>query len=247
LQKIAHEAGHPVPLAIGLDQENGGVNSLFDEIYIRQYPSNMGMAAAGSTDLAFEVAKATAQEVAACGINWIFGPCLDVLTNARNQPLGVRTAGDDPQEVAAYGCAFMQGYKEAGVVTLGKHFPSYGNLEFLGSTLDVPIITESLEQLSLSALIPYKKAIEKGLDSMFVGGCAMSSAGLNAMHACLSDQVIDGLLRTDLRFDGVVVSECLEMEALSHNIVLEVVQSWLSMLAAMWFFYADRSSSSRKG
>ncbi|KAF1999992.1 glycoside hydrolase family 3 protein [Amniculicola lignicola CBS 123094] len=218
LQKIAHDAGHPVPLAIGIDQENGGVNSLFDEIYVRQYPSSMGMAAAGSTDLAFEVAKATAQEVSACGINWIFGPCLDVLTNARNQPLGVRTAGDDPQEVSAYGVAFMKGYKEAGVGTLGKHFPSYGNLEFLGSTLDVPIITESLEQLSLSALVPFRNAIRQGLDSMMVGGCAMSSAGLNAMHACLSEQVVDGLLRSDLKFDGVVVSECLEMEALSHNI-----------------------------
>ncbi|KAF2788487.1 glycoside hydrolase family 3 protein [Melanomma pulvis-pyrius CBS 109.77] len=218
LQKIAHDSGHPVPLAIGIDQENGGVNSLFDEIYIRQYPSNMGMAAAGSTELAFQVAKATAQEIAACGINWIFGPCLDVLTNARNQPLGVRTAGDDPQEVSAYGVAFMKGYQEAGVVTLGKHFPSYGNLEFLGSTLDVPIITESLEQLSLSALIPYRNAIREGLDSMMVGGCAMSSAGLNAMHACLSEQVVDGLLRTDLNFNGVVVSECLEMDALSHNI-----------------------------
>ncbi|KAH7139431.1 glycoside hydrolase superfamily [Dendryphion nanum] len=218
LQKIAHDAGHPVPLAIGIDQENGGVNSLFDEIYIRQYPSNMGMAATGSTELAFEVAKATAQEIAACGINWIFGPCLDVLTNARNQPLGVRTAGDDPQEVSAYGTAFMKGYKEAGIVTLGKHFPSYGNLEFLGSTLDVPIITESLEQLSLSALVPFRNAIRNGLDSMMVGGCAMSSAGLKAMHACLSEQVVDGLLRTDLKFDGVVVSECLEMDALSHNI-----------------------------
>ncbi|KAF2747267.1 glycoside hydrolase family 3 protein [Sporormia fimetaria CBS 119925] len=218
LQKIAHDAGHPVPLAIGIDQENGGVNSLFDEIYIRQYPSNMGVAATGSTDLAFEVAKATAQEISACGINWIFGPCLDVLTNARNQPLGVRTAGDDPQEVSAYGVAFMKGYKEAGVATLGKHFPSYGNLEFLGSTLDVPIITESLEQLSLSALIPFRNAIRQGLDSMMVGGCAMSSAGLNAMHACLSEQVVDGLLRSDLKFDGVVVSECLEMDALSHNI-----------------------------
>jgi beta-N-acetylhexosaminidase len=218
LQKIARDAGHPVPLAIGIDQENGGVNSLFDEIYIRQYPSNMGVAAAGSTELAFEVAKATAQEISACGINWIFGPCLDVLTNARNQPLGVRTAGDDPQEVSAYGVAFMRGYKEAGVVTLGKHFPSYGNLEFLGSTLDVPIITESLEQLSLSALVPFRNAIRQGLDSMMVGGCAMSSAGLNAMHACLSEQVVDGLLRSDLKFDGVVVSECLEMDALSHNI-----------------------------
>ncbi|OJD39943.1 glycoside hydrolase family 3 protein [Diplodia corticola] len=218
LQKCAHDAGHPVPLLIGLDQENGGVNSLFDEIYIRQYPSAMGIAATGSTELAFEVARATAQEVAACGINVIMGPCLDVLTNARNQPLGVRTTGDDPQEVSAYGVAFVKGYKEAGVATMGKHFPSYGNLEFLGSALDVPIITDSLEQLSLSALVPFRNAIAQGLDAMMVGGCAMSSAGLNVMHACLSDQVVDGLLRSELKFDGVVISECLEMEALSHNI-----------------------------
>ena len=218
LQKTAHDAGHPVPLLIGLDQENGGVNSLFDEIFIRQYPSAMGIAASGSKELAFEVAKATAEELTACGINLIMGPCLDVLTNARNQPLGVRTTGDDPQEVSDFGIAFMKGYKEGGCSTMGKHFPSYGNLEFLGSALDVPIITESLEQLSLSALVPFKNAINQGLDAMMVGGCAMSSAGLNVMHACLSEQVVDGLLRKDLKFDGVVISECLEMEALSHNI-----------------------------
>ncbi|KAK8194203.1 hypothetical protein M8818_007391 [Zalaria obscura] len=218
LQKCAYDAGHTVPLAIGVDQENGGVNSLFDEIYIRQYPSAMGMAATGSSDLAYQVAKATAEEIAACGINWIMGPCLDVLTNARNQPLGVRTTGDDPQEVSQYGVAYMKGYKEAGLATMGKHFPSYGNLEFLGSALDVPTITESLEQLSLSALVPFRNAIKQGLDAIMVGGCAMASPGLNVMHACLSDQVVDGLLRSDLKFDGVVVSECLEMEALSHNI-----------------------------
>ncbi|KAF1812839.1 glycoside hydrolase [Eremomyces bilateralis CBS 781.70] len=221
LQKCAYDAGHPVPLAIGVDQENGGVNSLFDEIYIRQYPSAMGVAATGSSELAYEVAKATAQEISSCGINWIFGPCLDVLTNSRNQLMGVRSAGDDPQEVSSYGVASMKGYKDVGLATLGKHFPSYGNLEFLGSSLDVPLITESLEQLSLSALIPFRNAIAQGLDSMMVGGCAMSSAGLNVMHACLSDQVVDGLLRTDLKFNGVVVSECLEMEALSHNIGVE--------------------------
>jgi beta-N-acetylhexosaminidase len=218
LQRVAYDAGHPVPLVIGLDQENGGVNSLFDEIYIRQYPSAMGMAATGSKDLAFEVAKATAEEISACGVNLIMGPCLDVLTNARNQLMGVRTSGDDPQQVSDIGIAFMKGYKASGLATMGKHFPSYGNLEFLGSALDVPIITESLEQLSLSALVPFRNAINQGLDAMMVGGCAMSSKGLEVMHACLSDQVVTDLLRTDLGFDGVVISECLEMEALSHNI-----------------------------
>ncbi|KAK4889414.1 hypothetical protein LTR27_011758 [Elasticomyces elasticus] len=218
LQQCARDAGHPVPLAIGLDQENGGVNSLFDEIYIRQYPSAMGLAATGSRELAYEVAKATAEEIATCGINLMMGPCLDVLTNARNQPLGVRTTGDDPQEVSSYGVAFMRGYKEAGLATMGKHFPSYGSLEFLGSALDVPTITESLESLSLNALVPFRNAINEGLDAMMVGGCAMSSAGLNVMHACLSEQVVNDLLRNDLHFNGVVISDCLEMEALSHNI-----------------------------
>lgn len=130
----------------------------------------------------------------------------------------MRTTGDDPQEVSKYGVAFMRGYKEAGIATCGKHFPSYGNLEFLGFSLDVPVITDSLEQLSLSALVPFRNAIAQGIDAMMVGGCAMSSAGMNVMHACLSEQVVDGLLRTDLGFNGVVVSDCLEMEALSYNI-----------------------------
>jgi beta-N-acetylhexosaminidase len=112
----------------------------------------------------------------------------------------------------------MKGYKDAGVSTMGKHFPSYGSLEFLGSALDVPTITESLESLSLNALVPFRNAIKEGLDAMMVGGCAMSSAGLNVMHACLSEQVVNDLLRKDLHFDGVVISDCLEMEALSHNI-----------------------------
>jgi beta-N-acetylhexosaminidase len=178
----------------------------------------MGIAATGSKQLAREVASATAQELRAVGVNWILGPVLDVLTNARNQPLGVRTSGDDPREVSLYGAEFMKGYQEAGLATCGKHFPSYGNLEFLGSHSDVPIITESLEQLSISALVPFRNAIAKGLDAMMVGGVSMSSAGVNVMHACLSEQVVDDLLRKDLRFDGVVVSECLEMEALTHNI-----------------------------
>jgi beta-N-acetylhexosaminidase len=218
LQKIAHTAGHPVPLAIAVDQENGGVNSLFDEVHIRQFPSAMGLAATGSKELAKEVAKATGQELNAVGVNWILGPVLDVLTNVKNQPLGVRTTGDDPQEVSSYGVEFLKGYHEAGLATCGKHFPSYGNLHFQGAQTDVPIITESLERLSQSSFIPFRTAISQGLDAVMVGGVAMTSNEMNVMHACLSEQIVQGVLRKEMSFEGVVVSECLEMEALSHNI-----------------------------
>lgn len=82
----------------------------------------------------------------------------------------------------------------------------------------MPIITETLEQLSLSALVPFRQAISAGIDAIFVGGCAIANAGMNVMHACLSEQVVDDLLRRDLGFDGVAISECLEMEALSNDI-----------------------------
>ncbi|KAI1325047.1 glycoside hydrolase family 3 protein [Xylariaceae sp. FL0255] len=215
LQTIAHRAGHLQPLLIALDQENGGVNSLFDEDYICQFPSAMGIAATGSTELAYNIAKATATELSAVGVNLILGPVLDVLSNARHQPLGVRTTGDDPQEASQYCIATINGYKDAGVGTCGKHFPSYGNLDFLGSSLDMPIITQTLEELSLSALVPFRNAVAAGrLDAMFVGGCAIQNAGMNVTHACLSDQVVDDLLRNDLGFKGVAISECLEMQSL---------------------------------
>ncbi|TVY54082.1 Beta-hexosaminidase, partial [Lachnellula cervina] len=220
LQTIAYEAGHPVPLSIALDQENGGVNSLCDTDCITQFPSAMGVAATGSSEVAFQVAKATALEISAAGINLILGPVLDVLANARNQPLGVRSTGDDPQVVSQFGVSYVKGYKEAGIATCGKHFPSYGNLEFIGSGAGsgIPIITETLEQLSLSALVPFRSAIASGLDAMMVGGCALVGSGTNVMHACLSGQVVDELLRKDLNFQGVVISACLRMEALIQNI-----------------------------
>ncbi|KAK7747339.1 hypothetical protein SLS53_001592 [Cytospora paraplurivora] len=219
LQTIAHQAGHPYPLLIAVDQENGGVNSLFDEDYICQFPSAMGIAATGSLDLAYNVAKATATEISAVGVNLILGPVLDVLTNARYQPMSVRASGDDPQEVSQYSIAAINGYKDAGLATCGKHFPTYGNLDFRGSSLDVPIITQTLEELGLSALVPYRNTIATGnLDAVFIGGCGIASANMNVSHACLSDQVVDDLLRQELGFNGVAISECLEMEALYQEI-----------------------------
>lgn len=178
----------------------------------------MGIAATGSTKLAFEVAKATALELSAVGVNMILGPVLDVLNNAQLQPLGVRATGDDPQEASQYGIQAMNGYKDVGLTTCGKHFPSYGNLTFQGSTLDMPIITETLEQLSLSALVPFRNAIRAGIDAIMVGGCAINNLDMNIMHACLSSEVVTDLLRRDLGFNGVVISECLEMESLSIDI-----------------------------
>ncbi|KAF3915857.1 Beta-hexosaminidase [Arthrobotrys entomopaga] len=219
LQTIARNAGHPHPLLIAIDQENGGLNNLCDTIHIRQFPGAMGMVATGSPELCREVAKATALEVSSVGVNWVLGPVLDVLNpTARTQPLGVRTMGHEPEEVSEMGVAFMRGLQEGGVATCGKHFPSYGNIEFQGSPLDVPMLSDTIEQLKLHGLIPFRKAVAADIDAIMVGGCSMPSLGTKVMHACLSDTVINKLLREEMGFKGVVVSECLEMEALHENI-----------------------------
>lgn len=103
-------------------------------------------------------------------------------------------------------------------MTLGKHFPSYGNLQFLDSSLDVPTITDTIEELAQTALVPFRTAVQQGVDGMMVGGCSMHSPGLDILHACLSEEIVDQLLRGSLNFNGVVLSECLEMEALSQTI-----------------------------
>ena len=217
LQTLAYDAHHPAPLLIALDQENGGVNSLFDESFITQFPSAMGVAASNSKSLAHEIALASGRELKAVGFNWILGPVLDVLSHSANrQPLGVRSFGHDPQEVSQYALAFMKGYQESGLATCGKHFPSYGNLAPQMAVQEVPVISESLEQLGVSALVPFREAINHGLDAMLVGGA--SAPAVDAAHACLSATVVDDLLRNDLDFDGIVLSECLEMEELARNV-----------------------------
>ncbi|KAI1627931.1 beta-N-acetylglucosaminidase [Exophiala viscosa] len=178
----------------------------------------MAVAATGSLEIASDVARATALEITTVGVNLILGPVLDVLTNARSQPLGARTTGDDPQEVSRYGTAYISGYKSTGIATCGKHFPSYGNLQFLGGGQDIPVITDTLEQLSSNALLPFRNAIANGIDAVMVGGCALVSSGAHMMHACLSREVVTALLREDLDFNGVVLSACLEMESLIRHI-----------------------------
>lgn len=217
LQKIAYDAGHEQPLMITIDQENGMLNNLHDEAYLSQFPGPMSVVASKDPSMAREVAYATGKELKALGINWILGPVMDVLTNSNNRLLGVRTMGDDPKEVTQFSQAYIEGYRAAGVNTCGKHFPGYGNAT-VDSILGLPIVPESIEQLETGSLIPFRQSVKDGVDSIMVGGCALPKIAMNEMHACLSERVVRELLREDMGYDGVILSECLEMDALYENV-----------------------------
>ncbi|KAH8696741.1 glycoside hydrolase superfamily [Talaromyces proteolyticus] len=222
LQKLAYDAGYSEPLLISLDQENGGVNSIFDPDYFRQFPSAMGLAACRASDkgLTRTVSCAAAKELSCLGVNWLVGPVFDVHSdNERPQPMGVRSFGEDPEHVAEQALESMLGYRAGGLLTCTKHFPGYGNLDFLGSPSDIPIVSGTFDQLLSSSLIPFQTAINHRTDAVLVGACGMPDVkGAQVQYACLSHSVVTGLLRRRMGFDGVILSDCLEIESLYEGV-----------------------------
>lgn len=217
LQQCAKDAGHELPLNIAIDQENGMLNNLNDDDYITQFPGAMAMVATQSQDMARDVAKATGLELKALGINWTLGPVVDVLSNSTNKLLGVRTMGDDPKEVTQYALAYLEGYADANIATCAKHFPGYGNAN-VDETLALPIVYDTIEQLETASLIPYRQIIKKDVDAIMVGSCALPKITRSVLHACLSEKVVRGILREDMKYNGVIVSECLDMKSLYEDV-----------------------------
>lgn len=230
LQRCALAAGHERPLLIAIDQENGSLNSLAEDS-ITQFPPAMGVAAGSRPEVAREIALATAQEMGCLGFNWILGPVLDVLSSARAQHIAVRALGDDAAKVSLYGKEMARGYDEGGLACCGKHFPSYGDVDYSQpSPFSNPTVSQHMGQLRQSSLIPFAAAIENGLSAMFVGGCVMTGFDEPIPHACLSERVVTQILRKELGFNGVAVSECLLMEDIYEEAERDV---WKRAIAAV--------------
>jgi beta-N-acetylhexosaminidase len=202
-----------------LDQENGGLNSVFDADYIHQFPSAMGLAACNSLELTRSISSAAAKELACLGFNWLVGPVFDVHSTDKPQPMGVRCFGEDPEYVAKQALEAMLGYRSGGIIPCAKHFPGFGNLDFLGSPSDIPIISGTFDELLSTFLVPFQTAIDNKLDSIMVAACRMPDAeGAKVPYACLSHAVITGLLRRRMGFGGVIMTECLEIESLYESV-----------------------------
>ncbi|EGW34594.1 glycosyl hyrolase, family 3-like protein [Spathaspora passalidarum NRRL Y-27907] len=220
LQYIAYSQGHKYPILFAMDEEGGMMNSLFDPDFLTQYPGAMALAATGDPQLVYEVSKAVAIELKKIGFSIILGPVLDVVTKLSHQLVGVRSFGTTVEDVVKYGMMCAKGLQDGGLFTVGKHFPGIGNAT-VDSLLELPMIGDSLDQVKNFNSVPFAKLIEQGvLDGVSAAGCAVPNISPDETHACLSPMIINQLLRNELKFDGFVVSECLEMETLYHSIGL---------------------------
>jgi beta-N-acetylhexosaminidase len=215
LQEIAKEAGQRYPLLIAIDQENGIVQRLGDTATI--FPGNMALGAVGSEEIAYKVAMATGYELKGLGINMNLAPVVDVNNNPANPVIGVRSFGEDPSLVARLGAAMVKGYRAAGILTCLKHFPGHGDTT-IDSHLSLPVIPYALQRLEALELVPFKSGIEAGAESVMIAHIAFPTLTVqNTLPATLSSSIVQGLLRKQLEFKGVILSDCMEMRAISDT------------------------------
>jgi beta-N-acetylhexosaminidase len=198
---------------IAIDHEGGRVNRLPQPF--TAFPAARALGTAASPRLAFAVGRAMGRELSSVGIDLDFAPVLDVLTHPRNRVIGDRAFGSDPATVAQLGIAFARGLRAAGVIPCGKHFPGHGASRG-DSHVVLPRIGQSSREILRTHVAPFRAAIAAGIPCLMVAHVVYQ--GLDSKNAAsLSPRILDGLLRRRLKYRGLIVSDDIEMAALSRR------------------------------
>jgi beta-N-acetylhexosaminidase len=214
LQQLALNSGAEIPLFISADQEGGIVTRLKGATH---FPGNMALGAASDQNLTEKVAESTASELKNLGINVNLAPVLDVNNNPANPVIGVRSFGERPELVAELGAAYIKGLQSEGVTATAKHFPGHGDTD-TDSHLDLPIIKHQRSRLDKVELYPFKKAIAAGVDSIMTAHVYFPAIEKEeGIPATLSKSVLTGLLRDELKFEGLIITDCMEMNAIVNT------------------------------
>ncbi|MDF2834957.1 MAG: Beta-N-acetylhexosaminidase [Paenibacillus sp.] len=212
LQAKAAEAGRP-PLLIAIDQEGGMVARLVDGVTLM--PGNMALGATGSAEAARQTANVCGKELRMLGITLNYAPCIDVNNNPDNPVINVRSYSDRPDLVSELGTAAVQGYQAARVAATVKHFPGHGDTS-VDSHHALPVLTHDRVRLDAIELKPFRAAIEAGADCIMTAHVVLPALEPSGGPSTLSENVLTGLLRGELGYDGVVVTDCLEMSAIDE-------------------------------
>ena len=218
------EAGG-IPLLLGIDQEGGIVYRLGSGCAM---PGNMALGAARSAELAGECGRVMASELASLGINVDFAPVVDVNSNPNNPVIGLRSFSDRPELVSELGCALLGGIQGQGVCGCAKHFPGHGDAG-TDSHTGLPRLEKTLEELEALEFVPFRAAFEAGVDMVMTAHIEYPqvdpttatsidpSMGEICLPATLSHVFLTDILRDELGFEGVTVTDAFSMDAIKAN------------------------------
>lgn len=202
------------PILIAIDQEGGTVARLRDGF--SESPGAMALSAAQDGPALCEAAsRILAEEMRAVGINWDYAPVVDITHNIDNPSVGTRSFGTDKARVSEMAAAAVRGFQAGGVAACAKHFPGLGNTP-VDTHIDLAVITDSPEYLYEHDLVPFRAAVEAGVSSVMMTHVRFDALD-NQFPATMSPIVIQRLLREEMGFRGLVTTDCMEMNAITHH------------------------------
>jgi beta-N-acetylhexosaminidase len=202
-----------VPLLIAADFEHGAGTKT---ARATNFPPLMALGAAGSEDLAYEMGRITAEEGRALGVHMTYAPVVDVNVNPANPIINTRSIGEDPGLVSRIALAFIRGCQEHGMIATAKHFPGHGDTE-LDSHLLLPTIAGDRERLDRVELRPFAEAVEGGVEAVMVAHLHVPALDPTpGLPSSLSAPIVTGVLRGELGFEGLIVTDAMEMGGITR-------------------------------
>jgi beta-N-acetylhexosaminidase len=214
-QNAAINAEPAVPLFVATDQEGWPILRLWEGATI--FPSNMAVGATGSVTDAQLMASTMATELKAVGINMNLAPVMDVNSNPANPIIGIRSIGSSPELVSRLGTTMIEAYQAQGIIATAKHFPGHGDTS-LDSHLSLPTITHDWGRLEAVELVPFRAAISAGVDCIMTAHISLPAVDpMPGRPATVSSSILQGLLREEMGFEGLIATDSLGMKAITDQ------------------------------
>jgi beta-N-acetylhexosaminidase len=210
LQECGFEAGVAGGMIIAIDHEGQFVHR-FDS-GATWFPMPMAIGATGDNQIAKEVAQASGQELIFSGVNTVLGPIGDVITDPRNVVISLRSFGSDPEAVAEFAALVMRSYSDQGLIAAIKHFPGLGAIA-LDPHMELPVDQSSIDVIQSVHLSPFARAIGEGVPIVMVSHVDYPALDPSGAPSSMSGQVIEDLLKTEMDFGGIVLTDAIEMGA----------------------------------
>ena len=217
LTRALQENNNNLPLFISIDEEGGRVSRLPDDV--EKFPSAFTIGLINDQQTAYENGKEIGYTLKRLGINLDYAPVLDIYSNENNTVIGDRAFSTEESIVSTMGIATMEGIEDSDIIPVVKHFPGHGDTE-VDSHYGLPIVYKTLEELRSFEFIPFVKAIESGCDVIMVSHIILNEVD-SINPASLSKIVISDLLRKDLEFDKVVITDDMSMGAITSIMSIE--------------------------
>lgn len=201
-----------IPLFVSIDQEGGRVKRIRDGV--TQFPGSLAFGVVNDEDLMYRAARITGLELRAAGVNMNLAPVLDVNNNPMNPVINTRSFGSEPGIVARMGVAYIKGLQAAKCIAVGKHFPGHGDTD-RDSHHTLPVIRYNMKRLRNVELVPFKKAIENGVEGIMTAHIAYPEILDSMQPATISPYFLKELLREEMNFKGLVLTDDMEMKGIA--------------------------------